>query len=98
LITAQTHGNRSGFSDNRVSWHICTFLLYGVSNAAMTFQALDSEDLNGGNRVQVRASLIMADRNDALPEQVEASLSLEPGVSAVSSKVDDTRKLRPLRK
>jgi putative Mg2+ transporter-C (MgtC) family protein len=53
----------------------------------MTLQALDSEDLNGSNKVQVQASLIMADRNDTLLEQVISRLSLEPGVSAVSWKV-----------
>jgi hypothetical protein len=30
----------------------------------MTLQALDSEDLDGSNKVQVQANLIMADRND----------------------------------
>ena len=62
-------------------------LLYGVNNAAMTLQALDSEDLNGSKKVQVQANLIMADRNDALLEQVVSRLSLKPGVSAVSWKV-----------
>ena len=67
--------------------HVRTLLLYGVNNAAMTLQALDSKDLDGNNKVQVRANLIMADRNDALLEQVISRLSLEPGVSAVSWKV-----------
>jgi putative Mg2+ transporter-C (MgtC) family protein len=67
--------------------HVRTLLLYGVNNLATTLQALDSEDLNGTNKVQVQANLIMADRNDALLEQVISRLSLEPGVSAVSSKV-----------
>jgi putative Mg2+ transporter-C (MgtC) family protein len=62
-------------------------LLYGVNNAAMTLQALDSEDLDGSNKIQVQANLIMADRNDALLEQVVSRLSLEPSVSAVSWKV-----------
>jgi putative Mg2+ transporter-C (MgtC) family protein len=70
--------------------HIRTLLLYTVNNAAMTLQALDSEDVDSGNKVQVRASLIMADRNDALLEQVVSRLSLEPGVSAVSWKVADS--------
>jgi putative Mg2+ transporter-C (MgtC) family protein len=67
--------------------HVRTLLLYGVNNAAMTLQALDSKDLDGNNKVQVRANLIIADRNDALLEQVISRLSLEPGVSAVSWKV-----------
>ena len=67
--------------------HVRTLLLYGVNNAAMTLQALDSEDVDGNNRVRVQANLIMADRNDALLEQVISRLSLEPGVSAVSWKV-----------
>jgi putative Mg2+ transporter-C (MgtC) family protein len=67
--------------------HVRTLLLYGVNNLATTLQALDSEDLNGTNKVQVQANLIMADRNDALLEQVISRLSLEPGVSAVSWKV-----------
>ncbi len=32
----------------------------------MTLEALDSEDLNGNNKLQVQANLIMPDRNDAL--------------------------------
>jgi putative Mg2+ transporter-C (MgtC) family protein len=67
--------------------HVRTLLLYGVNDTAMSLQALDSEDLNGTKKVQVQASLIMADRNDALLEQVISRLSLEPGVSAVSWKV-----------
>jgi len=50
--------------------HIRTLLLYGVSNAAMTLWALDSADLDGNNKVEVQANLIMADRNDTLLEQV----------------------------
>jgi len=49
-----------------------------VNNAAMTLQALDSEDLNGSNKVQVQANLVMADRNDALLEQVVSRLSWSP--------------------
>src|ERR1700756_713381 len=41
--------------------HVRTLLLYGVNNAAMTLQALDSEDQDGSNKVQVQANLIMAD-------------------------------------
>jgi putative Mg2+ transporter-C (MgtC) family protein len=67
--------------------HVRTLLLYGVNNAAMRLQALDSEDQDGSNKVQVQANLIMADRNDTLLEQVISRLSLEPGVSAVSWKV-----------
>jgi putative Mg2+ transporter-C (MgtC) family protein len=68
--------------------HVRTLLLlYGVNNAAMRLQALDSEDLDGSNKVQVQANLIMTDRNDTLLEQVISRLSLEPGVSAVSWKV-----------
>lgn len=68
--------------------HVRTLLLYGVNNAAMTLHALDSQDLDGTSKVQVQANLVMADRNDALLEQVISRLSLEPGVSAVSWKVD----------
>ena len=67
--------------------HVRTLLLYGVNNAAMTLQALDNEHLDGNDRVQVQANLIMTDRNDALLEQVISRLSLEPSVSAVSWKV-----------
>jgi len=67
--------------------HVRTLLLYGVNNAAMALQALDSKDLDSNNKVQVRTNLIVADRNDALLEQVISRLSLEPGVSAVSWKV-----------
>jgi putative Mg2+ transporter-C (MgtC) family protein len=53
----------------------------------MTLQALDSQDVDGNNKVLVQANLIMTDRNDALLEQTISRLSLEPGVSAVSWKV-----------
>ena len=68
--------------------HVRTLLLYSVNNAAMTLRALDSEDLNSTNTVRVRANLFMADRNDASLEQVVSRLSLEPGVTAVSWKVE----------
>jgi putative Mg2+ transporter-C (MgtC) family protein len=67
--------------------HVRTLLLYRVNNAAMTPQALDSENLDGNNKVQVQANPIMTDRNDTLLEQVISRLSLEPGVSAVSWRV-----------
>lgn len=66
--------------------HVRALLLYGINNATMTLQALDSEDLDNDSKVKVQASLLMTERNDELLEQVISRLSLEPGVSAVSWK------------
>jgi putative Mg2+ transporter-C (MgtC) family protein len=82
----ETHYTCSVVCRSEDEAHVRSLLLYGVNNKAMTLQALDSEDLNGTNKVQVQANLIMTDRNDALLEQVISRLSLEPGVSAVSWK------------
>jgi putative Mg2+ transporter-C (MgtC) family protein len=83
----ETHYNCSVVCRSEDEAHVRTLLLYGVNNAAMTRQALDSEDVNRTNKVHVRANLVMSDRNDALLEQVISRLSFEPGVSAVSWKV-----------
>jgi len=66
---------------------IRNLLLFEVNKAAIALKALDSEDLGGGEKVQVRASLIMTGRNDALLEEAVSRLSLDPRVSAVSWKV-----------
>ncbi len=66
-----------------------SMLLYGVSSAGIILQALNSEDVDGSDKVQVQARLVMADRNDTLLEQMINRLSMEPGVSAVSWKVID---------
>jgi putative Mg2+ transporter-C (MgtC) family protein len=67
--------------------HVRALLLYSVDNGAMSLRALNSEDLDSSHKVQVRADLIMSDRNDVLLEQVVSRLSLEPGVSAVKWQV-----------
>jgi putative Mg2+ transporter-C (MgtC) family protein len=36
--------------------HIRALLLYGANNAAMILQALDSEDLDGSDKVEVQAT------------------------------------------
>ena len=67
--------------------HIRSLLLHAVSLAAIGLKALESEDIVGSDRVQVRASLTMSTRDDKILEQVVSQLSLEPSVSAVNWKV-----------
>jgi putative Mg2+ transporter-C (MgtC) family protein len=64
--------------------HIRALLLQSVAGAALLLRGLHSEDLEDSSRVEVRADLVSAGRNDLLLEQLVSRLSLEPGVSAVS--------------
>jgi putative Mg2+ transporter-C (MgtC) family protein len=64
--------------------HIRALLLQSVAGAALLLRGLHSEDLEDSSRVEVRAELVSAGRNDLLFEQLVSRLSLEPGVSAVS--------------
>jgi uncharacterized membrane protein YhiD involved in acid resistance len=46
--------------------------------------ALHSEGLNSTGRVEVRATLVSAERQNAMLEEIVQRLSLESGISAVS--------------
>jgi putative Mg2+ transporter-C (MgtC) family protein len=50
----------------------------------ITLHALHSEDLNSSGKVEVRATLVSAERQNVMLEEIVQRLSLESGVSAVS--------------
>jgi putative Mg2+ transporter-C (MgtC) family protein len=59
-------------------------LMHLLHSLPMTLRALHSEDLNSSGRVEVRATLVSAERQNAMLEDVVQRLGLESGVSAVS--------------
>jgi putative Mg2+ transporter-C (MgtC) family protein len=64
--------------------HLRTLLLSTISQSPASLQSMHSEDLEGTDRMRIRADLnIQGLRNDVL-EQIVTRLSFEPGVSAVS--------------
>jgi putative Mg2+ transporter-C (MgtC) family protein len=74
--------------------HVRALMLQAISNGQFRLQALQSRDLEGGNRVEVSADFTADERDDALLEQTASRLSLEPYVSAVSwEMVDETSPL-----
>lgn len=56
-------------------------LLHGLP---LTLHALHSEDLNTSGKVEVRATLVSAERQNAMLEEIVQRLSVESGISAVS--------------
>jgi len=50
----------------------------------ITLHALHSEDLNSSGKVEVRATLVSAERQNEMLEDIVQRLGLESGVSAVS--------------
>jgi putative Mg2+ transporter-C (MgtC) family protein len=67
--------------------HVRALLLQALAGQAFTLRGLHSEDLNGGDRVEVRASLLTQTADQAQLEAAVSRLSLEPGVSAVTWEV-----------
>jgi len=63
---------------------IRVLLMHLLHDKPMTLHALRSEDINSSGRVEVRATLVSAERRNALLEEIVQRLSLETGVSAVS--------------
>jgi putative Mg2+ transporter-C (MgtC) family protein len=63
---------------------IRVLLMHVLHALPMTLHALSSEDVNSSGKVEVRATLICAERRNAMLEDIVQRLSLEPGVSAVS--------------
>lgn len=59
-------------------------LMHLLHALPITLHALHSEDLNSSGRVEVRATLANAERQNAMLEDIVQRLSLESGVSAVS--------------
>ena len=62
---------------------IRALLLQGVASVALGLRQLDSTNLEGGDSVEVTASLHSATRNDVALEQIVGRLSLESQVTAV---------------
>ena len=58
-------------------------LLQNIGNTPLTLLALKSEDKEGTNLVEIRASLQSLGRSDHLLEQVVTRLSLEPSVTTI---------------
>lgn len=56
--------------------------------ARITLHALHSEDLDSSGKVEVRATMVSAERQSAMLEDIVQRLSLESGISAVSWKLD----------
>ncbi len=73
-------------------------LLLKMVNNGLMLRALSSEDLDNSTKLEVKAELMIQDRNDALLEQIVSQLSLEPGVSAVSWEIlaEDAGATHPL--
>lgn len=62
--------------------HIRALLLQGVSSGALSLRRLDSANVEGGELVEVGATLVSTGRADASIEQIVGRLSLEPAVTA----------------
>jgi len=63
---------------------IRVLLMHVLHALPMTLHALSSEDVNSSGKVEVRATLVSAERRNAMLEDIVQRLSLESGVSAVS--------------
>jgi putative Mg2+ transporter-C (MgtC) family protein len=63
---------------------IRVLLMHVLTVLPMTLHALRSDDLNSGGKVEVRATLVSTERQNAMLEGVVQRLSFESGVSAVS--------------
>lgn len=59
-------------------------LMHLLHALPITLHALHSEDLNSSGKVEVWATLVSAERQNAMLEEIVQRLSLESGVSAVS--------------
>jgi putative Mg2+ transporter-C (MgtC) family protein len=59
-------------------------LMHLLHPLPITLHALYSEDLNSSGKVEVRATLVSPERQNAILEDIVQRLSLESGVSAVS--------------
>ena len=59
-------------------------LMHLLHALPLTLHALHSEDLNTSGKVEVRATLVSAERQNAMLEEIVQRLSVESGISAVS--------------
>jgi len=63
-------------------------LMHLLHTLPLTLHALHSEDLNSTEKVEVRATPVSAERQNAMLEDIVQRLSIESGISAVSWEVD----------
>jgi putative Mg2+ transporter-C (MgtC) family protein len=63
-------------------------LMHLLHALPITLHALHSEDLNSSGKVEVRATLVSAERQNVVLEDIVQRLSLESGISAVSWEPD----------
>jgi putative Mg2+ transporter-C (MgtC) family protein len=62
-------------------------LMHLLHSLPLALRALHSEDLNTSGKVEVRATLVSAERQNAMLEDIVQRLSLESGITAVSWEV-----------
>ncbi len=63
--------------------HVRVLLVQALAGRGFTLRSVESEDLPGGDQVEVRAELLTMGRDDPRLEEAVNRLSLEPGVTAV---------------
>jgi putative Mg2+ transporter-C (MgtC) family protein len=64
--------------------HLRALLLSTISQSVAVLQSIHSEDVEGTDRMRIRAELSAQGRRNDVIEQIVTRLSFEPGVSAVS--------------
>jgi len=64
--------------------NIRALLMHRLQPLPIALRALHSEDVNTTGKVEVRATLVSSERQNAMMEDIVQRLSLEPGVTAVS--------------
>jgi putative Mg2+ transporter-C (MgtC) family protein len=64
--------------------HLPTLLLSTISQSIAALQSIHSEDVEGTDRMRIRADLSTQGRHNEILEQIVTRLSFEPGVSALS--------------
>jgi putative Mg2+ transporter-C (MgtC) family protein len=71
--------------------HIRSLIVQSALGVPLRLSAVHSENLEGGDQVEVHAELLAPSRQDAVMEEAVSRLSLEPSVSAVAWVVRDGR-------
>ncbi|MBS1796478.1 MAG: MgtC/SapB family protein [Acidobacteria bacterium] len=69
---------------NRDEQHLRSLLLHTVNQIDLSLRSLFSEDLNGTDKLEIRAETLMPGRDDRKMEEIVGRLSFEAGVSAIS--------------
>lgn len=69
---------------SRDEQHLRSLLLHTVNQTGMSLRALFSEDINGTDKLEIRAETLMRGRDDRKMEEIIGRLSFEASVSAIS--------------